>query len=375
MIFKQEYHGLKYLEDLKNLYDGKKILIVTGKKSFEISGAKEVCDRVLAAQDTRFFSDFAVNPKISDAMTGAIFAREENIEVILAIGGGSVMDMAKLIKAFYNAEDNEQDLVVGKRKVADPNIPIIAIPTTAGSGSEATHFAVVYIGSDKYSLASEFLLPEAVILDGSLTLSGGQYLKTCNALDAMAQAIESFWAAGSTDQSRKFALSALELGWQVLPRYISDNCSEQDAQKMLEAANLAGQAINISKTTAAHAWSYAFTSYYNIPHGHAVWLTLPKIFAIHAAADDKAITDQRGTTHLRDIMNILIDTLSLSKNTPFDEQLCTFLNDINIEHQMAKLGLADQNKRKNLSLEVNMERMGNNPVNLNRYISDIFDLQ
>ena len=71
---------------------------------------------------------------------------------------------------------------------------MIAVPTTAGSGSEVTHFAVVYVGTEKYSLASQHLLPDAVILDGALVQSGSRYLKTCSVLDAMAQAVESYWA-------------------------------------------------------------------------------------------------------------------------------------------------------------------------------------
>ena len=155
---------------------------------------------------------FSINPKLNDAIRGCKIARENNVDFIIAVGGGSVLDIAKLIKALFRACDYELETAIGQDKVIDPEIPIIAIPTTAGSGSEATHFAVVYVGEDKYSLASECLKPDAVILDGSLVTSGNKYLKICNGLDAMAQAIESYWAVGATDESRHYARSALKLG-------------------------------------------------------------------------------------------------------------------------------------------------------------------
>ena len=273
-----KYNGLLDLHNLSNLYANKNILLVTGKKSFETSGAKKIMQYHLQDERVVQFSDFSVNPKIEDAIQGASIAKENNIEVIIAIGGGSVLDIAKLIKAFITSSGNEINLVKGEDTVVDSSIPIIAIPTTAGSGSEATHFAVVHVGEDKYSLAAPCLLPNAVILDGALAITGSKYLKSCSALDAMSQAIESYWAAGSTTESQRYAISSIERGWKMILTYVSDRCYESNAQNMIESAHLAGKAINISKTTAAHAWSYAFTSIYKIPHGHAVWLTLPAIF-------------------------------------------------------------------------------------------------
>lgn len=368
MIELNEYGSLSRFEELKPLYDGKNILIVTGRQSFETSGAKQICAQLFKSQRVVQFIDFDVNPKIADAIKGAKLAKENAIRVIISIGGGSVLDTAKLIKAFYLSDGNEIDLAKGKDQVRDPSIPIIAVPTTAGSGSEATHFAVVYIGGEKYSLASQCLLPDAVLLDGSLVKSGSKYLKTCNALDAMAQAIESYWAAGATVQSREFALRALNLGWKLLPEFISEQCSDETSQQFIVVANQAGKAINISKTTAAHAWSYAFTSLKGIPHGHAVWLTLPMIFELHFARS------RNGDNELAKIMDQLCKALSLDPVIEKSSQIKKYLSEFGISYEFSELNI-DVTERRSLSGSVNMERMKNNPVSFDhKEIDQIFDL-
>ena len=363
-----EYGSLSRLAEFKSLYDKKRIFLVRGRQSFETSGAKQVCEQLLQSQQVVQFMDFEVNPKIQDAIKGAELAKENAIDVILSIGGGSVLDTAKLIKAFYLASGNEVALVKGQEQVVDPSIPIIAVPTTAGSGSEATHFAVVYIDSDKYSLASECLLPDAVVLDGSLVQSGSKYLKICNALDAMAQAIESFWAVGATAQSREFALCGLELGWKIFPEFISEQCPDAIAQQMIEAANQAGKAINVSKTTAAHAWSYAFTSLKGIPHGHAVWLTLPMIFEQHY------VRSRDSDPEFRLKMDQLCQVLDLDQMVEKSSQLRKYLSGFGILYDFADLK-TDVSERRYLSSSVNIERMKNNPVSFDdEEINQIFEL-
>jgi alcohol dehydrogenase class IV len=252
---------------------------------------------------------------------------------------------------------------------------MILVPTTAGSGSEATHFAVVYIGLHKYSLASQLLLPDAVILDGSLIVSATHYQKACNGLDALAQAIESAWAAGSTERSREYAFAAVSLCAKYLKGVLVPEADNEVLQGMMEASNLAGKAINISKTTAAHAWSYAITSHYNVPHGHAVWLTLPSIFEMHATATPNEVTDPHGIEHFKEIIKRLMDTLDITSPEDSARHLRFYLESINIESDMRKIGANAAEKRKFLSKQVNMQRMSNNPVSLMAvHVNQIFNL-
>jgi alcohol dehydrogenase class IV len=367
-----EYGGMSHFSELGQVYKDKRVLLVTGKQSYSGSGAKLILDKALEGENVITFSDFSVNPKIEDAIRGANLARASGTEVIIAIGGGSVIDIAKLIKAFIHAKGNELDTATGKLEVSDPGMPLIAIPTTAGSGSEATHFAVVYVGPDKYSLAAQCLLPSSVVLDGQLVQSGNSYLKKCNVLDAMSQAIESYWSIGATAESEEYALSALRLGWGAIQRFVNDTASSEDTQKIVEAANFAGKAINISKTTAAHAWSYAFTSTLGVPHGHAVWLTLPAIFEIHFHAGPSDMISSKAAQDHKHKMKVLCDVLKLKLDESLEMQLRNFMRGIGLEHTMEAIGLSECDARKAISQQVNMERMGNNPVVLDQYIQKIF---
>lgn len=369
-----EIGGLRRLKELEHLYKGKNILLVTGKKSFELCGAKNKIMTALSQQSVIIFNEFSVNPKLEDAVAGAKVARIEKISVIIAVGGGSVIDMAKLIKAFYQSKVDAAEIAMGLVPVINPDIPFISVPTTAGSGSEATHFAVVYVGKEKFSLADPCLLPDASILDGELVPSGGRYGKSCNALDAMAQAIESAWASGSTEESREYSYAALSICWRQMASFVNPNCTAQIAQEMISAAHLAGKAINISKTTAAHAYSYAFTNYYNIPHGHSVWLTLPAIFELHAQCclDGNNVTDLRGARHLKAVMKKLKCLMNINETNNIENTLNSFLESIGVVHKMENCGVNSQEKRILISSEVNNQRMGNNPVNLSSYIGRIF---
>lgn len=368
--------GLSQLIDIRAEFKAKKVLLVTGRASYANSGAKSIVDNALQNDAVIQFSDFDVNPKIEDAERGVALAIDAGVDLIIGVGGGSVMDMAKLIKAFYSAPDKTKELARGELAMSDPGIPMILVPTTAGSGSEATHFAVVYIGLDKYSLASQLLLPDAVILDGSLIASASPYQLACNGLDALAQAIESAWAAGSTEQSREYAFNAVSLCAKYLKEALKPGAGGDVFQGMINAANLAGKAINISKTTAAHAWSYAITSHYGVPHGHAVWLTLPRIFEMHAMAATDEVTDPRGIEHMKMIMDRLMEILGITSASDSANALKNYLQAISVESDMAIVGADTSEKRIFLSKQVNMQRMSNNPVGLNgSHIKKIFSCE
>ncbi len=357
--------SVNQLGEIKAKFRPRRTLLVSGRGSFAASGAEAAVVQHFTADELVRFCDFAINPKIEDALKGVSFARSNAVDLILAVGGGSVLDMAKLIKAFISKPDRANDIAEGKHKALDPGIPLVATPTTAGSGSEATHFAVVYKGTSKYSLASPIILPDATILDGNLIQSNSSFQKAVNGLDALAQGIESAWAVGATEESRAFAFEAVKLCWTALPKIV-DSSRAEDHQTMIEAAHLAGKAINISKTTAAHAFSYAFTSHHAVPHGQAVWLTLPAIFQRHADAKLPALSP---------VIEKLTELLSIKNLSSCQSELEAFVASLGVETDMSTLGADTHEKRRFLSTQVNLERLSNNPVNLTeRDIAEIFKL-
>lgn len=240
------------------------------------------------------FSDFTPNPVFEDVCKGIELIRQEGCDAILAVGGGSSIDVAKCIKLAVLAEEGNDAVIpplVSKRLPIDGSkIPFIAIPTTAGTGSESTHNAVMYYERAKQTVTNDGVLPDYAILEPSVLKTLPLYQKKCTMMDALCQGIESWWSVNSTDESKGYSKIAVELVMRHWRDYIFDNDSDAAAQIML-AANYAGRAINIAQTTAAHAMSYKITSLYKLPHGHAVAVCLPEIWAYMLDTDIQVFSE------------------------------------------------------------------------------------
>ena len=369
--------GLGSISKLINILENKEaknILLVTGKKSFLTSGAAEASEPIFKKFNVRRFHDFEINPKLEDALKGTEIARNNNIDTIVSIGGGSVIDIAKLILAFLKPGQDIEKIINGNIKAKDSGVSHITVPTTAGTGSESTHFAVVYSNRIKYSVAADFLIPKIVVLDGMLILSNNSMQKASNGLDALAQAIESHWACGSTRESKSFSRKALPILFRKLPNIVSGEAEKEEFQNFIVASNLAGKAINISKTTSPHAFSYSFTSKYSIPHGQAVWLTLPKIFEIHKNALDREERNIFNYDALQKSIDEIISLLGINQIN-ISNELKNFVLDLGLECKMEKLGLDTKKARLEIVEKVNLERLKNNPVILTEEnICEIFNL-
>lgn len=208
------------------------------------------------------FSAFTENPKHEDVLGGVALFKESGCDGILAIGGGSAMDTAKGIKLF----------------AGDLSVKLIAVPTTAGTGSESTRYAVIYKNGEKQSVTHDGIVPNCAILDAELLYTLPLYQKKCTALDALCQAIEALWSVNATEQSDEIALKSVRMMMLNLAPYLENINDLAAAQAVMQAANLSGQALNVTQTTAPHAMSYKLTSLYKLPHGHAVAICLPKVW-------------------------------------------------------------------------------------------------
>lgn len=264
------------IRDLSRDKGWDKVLLVTGKHSYETSGAGHFIGDCLSGTDisaTRFCG-FANNPNIVDLKKGLALTRVLAPSAIIAIGGGSVLDMGKLLR-FFITHDGE--ILEGKHTANGKEVPLVAIPTTAGTGAEATHFAVLYDEEGKkHSIADEAIFPDYAVIYPELTYNQSPYVKACAGFDALAQSIEAYWNKNATPESDEYALKAMNLIYPSLPMAVNAPTPES-RDKMAKGAYWAGRAINITKTTAPHAFSYPFTSHYGIPHGHAVSMVFPVI--------------------------------------------------------------------------------------------------
>ena len=221
------------------------------------------------------FSRFTSNPKYEEMLDGLKVFKDSGCDAIISIGGGSCIDVAKVIKLSINANINV-DTPTFKQEYKYTNIKHICIPTTSGTGSESTRHAVLYLNGEKQSIAHPTNVPDYAILCPKLIVTVPDYQKKCTAMDALCQCIESLWSRKATAISRKYAKKGLELFKENYKGYLE--CDSGAVRNIQLAANYSGKAINISETTAAHAMSYKITSLYQIPHGHAVAICMNSIF-------------------------------------------------------------------------------------------------
>ena len=266
------------LQELPQALAGRKVMLVCGGSMDRLSIGSAV--RKLAA--TRF-SGFAPNPLYEDVAAGVKQFLETGCDAILAVGGGSAMDVAKCIKLFATMDQGK--LYLGQ-PYEENDILLAAIPTTAGTGSESTRHAVIYYKGEKQSISHPSVVPGFVCLIPEVLDGLPVYQKKCTMLDALGQAIESWWSVSATPESIEYSRRAIGLIKAYWKPYIEEG---RHAEEILLASNYAGRAINITATTAAHAMSYKLTSLYGIPHGHAVGLCLPEVWA--EMADDEKLQE------------------------------------------------------------------------------------
>jgi len=277
------------------------ILLVSGNDTYTACGISETLEHAADGRDLLRFGDFSPNPQLEELQRLHEFVAQHGIEqfgAILAVGGGTAMDLGKLIKAFGTGPTPESETITGGA-FAPWEIPLIAVPTTAGSGSESTQFAVVYTDQIKYSIEHPALRPEVCLLIPKVLVSLPESVAAESGLDALCQGIESYWSVGSTPESRELASRAVQLAFEYLAEFVLIR-TKRACFAMSEAANFAGQAINLTKTTAPHAVSYPITAHFGVPHGHAVAFMVAAMFPFNEAVGDDDVLDARGVGYARD---------------------------------------------------------------------------
>ena len=364
MAMPQDYFGIGSIGRLQDILAQEKphhIFLVHGKESYKASGADQKLSPLLTGYHVIHFTDFSSNAKVEDVEKGIMLFREQQGDFVIAIGGGSALDLGKAIALLADCPEKPEEYIKKKAVLHGRKIPLVAIPTTAGTGSEATHFAAIYVDKKKYSLAHPSLIPDYAIIDPSLTFSLPSYQTACTGMDALSQAIESYWSIHSTPESKRYAAKAIPLALAHLENAVC-NPTPEARISMAKAANLAGKAINISFTTACHAVSYPITSYFNVPHGHAVALTLDHMFMYNAAMTSTDCGDPRGIDYVRRTMDELANLFGVSSPLHVQQRLQNLLDSIGLKRSLRELGIS---AAADIGLIIqhgfNPERVKNNP--------------
>jgi alcohol dehydrogenase class IV len=235
-------------------------------------------------------------------------------------------------------------------------IPLVAIPTTAGTGSEATHFAVLYQNGKKISIEHGAVLPDVAIVDPVFTLSASPYLTACAGFDALAQAIEAYWNINATPESDSYAEKAITELYKHLPLTVHSGTDRLLREKISVASFSSGKAINITKTTAPHAFSYPFTTHYGYPHGHAVAMTMPFFMQFNYADTQEQLSSKLLLNEHHCKMQKLYSLLGIKDKENAAEAMRAFISQIGLNIELPVNFNPDL-----IISNVNAERLNNNP--------------
>lgn len=272
-------HGL--LNTLEN-YIGDRILLITSR-SHVSSGVISDLQNSLQNKTFKLISDISPNPTASEISRTCAFLNLEKWDSVVAIGGGSVIDTAKIVALYANSNSppSRIDLLTPESvKTIRRNCQLVVAPTTAGTGSEVTQFATVWddLKNKKHSIDSSEIFPDVAILDPNLLKSMPPNLALFSCLDATAHCLETLWNRNRTIESESLARQGIALISEYLLSAHSRTWDIEDARNLQTAATFGGLAISISRTALSHSISYPLTSHLKIAHGLAVGFSLVAIF-------------------------------------------------------------------------------------------------
>ncbi|WP_407720994.1 bifunctional acetaldehyde-CoA/alcohol dehydrogenase [Ruminococcus sp. JE7B6] len=285
------------LDELKNVMNKKRVFLVTDSFLYKNGYTKPITDKLneMGIQYTSF-ADVEPDPTLACAIKGAEQMRSFEPDTIIALGGGSAMDAAKIMWVLYeHPEVNFMDMAmrfsdIRKRIYTFPKMGekayFIAIPTSAGTGSEVTPFAVITDEKTgvKYPLADYELLPNMAIVDTDFHMTAPKGLTAASGIDAVTHALEAYASMMATDYTDGLALRALKVIFEYLPRAYDNGLNDPEArEKMANAATMAGMAFANAFLGVCHSMAHKLGAFHHLPHGVANALMIDEVLRFNAA--------------------------------------------------------------------------------------------
>ncbi len=353
LLFRED--GYKNLDAYIKGCGFKRILLVCGNSisRLKIGEYFNSLEERIGVQVVRF-DGFEPNPSYDSVVKGVRLFRAKMCDAVFAVGGGSAIDVAKCIKLFAFLDPARNYL---EQEIVPNDITLFAMPTTAGTGSEATRFAAIYYKGEKQSVSDPGCIPDTVLLDESTLETLPLYQKKATMLDALCHGVEAFWSVNSTEESRIYSREAIRLILTNKEGYLNND--KIGNSQMLKAANLAGKAINIAQTTAGHAMCYKLTGLYGVSHGHAAAMCVYELWPYMLSHLHRCV-DLRGRAYLEGTFLQLAQVFGC--DTPKEAAYI-------YQNFYDSLGLDKPVLRKSTDYEilkrsVNPVRLKNNPVRL-----------
>lgn len=308
-------------------------------------------EELLAGKTVQRWNRISPEPPPKELFAAAAWLKETQPDAVVAIGGGSVMDLAKAAAFCATQAGTLESILAGLPESPLPPMRTIAVPTTAGTGSEVTPFVVFWDHEtkQKYSFAHDLLYPAVALVDPELTSSMPPHVTACTGMDAFTQACEAYWNVHHNPTSDAFALEAVRLIEPTLPAAVADGSDVHARHDMMLGSLTAGKAFSNTRTAACHSISYPMTLHYAVPHGQAVGVTLPEVLRLNATAMEKERTEQFcagfGASSIEEVC----------------DRIRTMMTASGLKTRLSELGIDEQGIEIIVREGFTVGRMGNNP--------------
>jgi alcohol dehydrogenase len=330
--------SINKITEIAKDYGSKKVLFITDKGVMNAGIINKIIEKI----ENKFFEIFIYDNVESDPSTETINkiyekVKSDNIDLLIAVGGGSSIDASKGVSVLSNNQGRLIDYA-GVDKVENKGIPLIAVPTTSGTGSEVTKFAVLsnLEENKKFTITSDLISPDIAILDPELTLTLPPSITASTGLDALTHAVEAYTSNISEPISDALALESIKLIFRYLPRAVNNGKDLQARLKIMQAELLAGMAFNNAFLGLCHAIASPLGAHYHIPHGVANAVMLPYVMKFNYVASAEKfskIAEAYGNKNTGNLYEDAYKSVELTKKLIEYCGMPNKLSDLNVEKE------------------------------------------
>lgn len=344
-VYSEENCVLNHAKELCAL--GNKAIIVTGKKSSRLNGSLD--DVVKALEENKreyiIFDDIEENPSVETVMKARNYAVANDADFVIGIGGGSPLDASKAIAMMIANKDKDESVMY--ENIELESVPVACVPTTCGTGSEVTPYAILTLHKQRTKKSiSHKIYPKLALIDGKYLKTASRNNLVNTSIDALAHLVESFLNTNSNELNRVYSREGLRMWAQIKDKLYNDEITKDDYAKLMHASMVAGMAITHTGTSLPHALSYSITYEKNVPHGKAVGIYLGGYVELYK---DKKETKE------------ILDILGFDSEASLKKYLSGILGEVEISEELkeanANAVYENKAKLKNYPFEVTKEEI------------------
>ncbi len=315
-----------------------KILLICSKKGKQRFISDKILSKIVIEKNIIWLDQINDTPDIQEIDNHISNLKDEKFELIIAFGGGSVIDSAKAIFFYYNCKNKNltiKDLISRDVKINfKKKVSLLVLPTTSGTGSEVTQFATIWDKQNKkkYSIDNERIFPDFAFIDSELTDGLPEDITLYTGLDAINQSIESMWNKNASDFTIHLAIKSLKLGFNSIKNIFKKKDSPLFRNNMSQSSMLSGLCISQTRTAICHSISYPLTSHYSVPHGLACSFTMLEVLKKVIKKDDgrfKKLATELGISNGKasDLISLFED---FDRKCQIKEKIKYYINDLDL---------------------------------------------